>query len=37
MSYIALDDKYYDPGVLDRRKAKTDKLKEIKDAGPFRP
>lgn len=36
-SYITLGDKYYDPGVLDRKKAKADKQKEIKDAGPFRP
>lgn len=25
MSYITLEDKYYDPGVLDRKKAKADK------------
>jgi len=37
MSYITLDDKYYDPEVLDRKKAKADKLKEVKEAGPFRP
>lgn len=36
-SYISIGDKYYDPGVLDRKKAKADKALEIKDAGPFKP